>query len=202
MLMGYSRWHDKIMINRETNKKSIPVESPLSERVARRLMVGDKVNLSGVVYVARDAAHHRLVETLEKGEEPPLDIEGQTFYYMGPSPAPPGRIIGSAGPTTSSRMDQYTPYLVSKGLRAMIGKGSRSGEVREALKLYGAIYFVAVGGAGALISMSIKEARVVAYEDLGPEAILRLTVKDFPLIVANDVHGGDLFSQNQAIYRR
>lgn len=180
----------------------IPVKSPLSEQAALRLRVGDRVSLSGVVYVARDAAHHRLIETLEKGEKPPLDIKGQTFYYMGPSPAPPGRVIGSAGPTTSSRMDAYTPYLVSRGLRAMIGKGSRSMEVREALKLYGAVYFVAVGGAGALISMSIKESKVMAYEDLGPEAMLRLIVKEFPLIVANDSCGGDLFSQNQAIYRR
>lgn len=180
----------------------ISVKTPLSEQAASRLRVGDKVNLSGVVYVARDAAHHRLIETLQKGERPPLDIRGQTFYYMGPSPAPPGRVIGSAGPTTSSRMDLYTPYLVSKGLRAMIGKGSRSTEVREALKLHGAVYFVAVGGAGALLSMAIKEAKVIAYEDLGPEAILRLIVKDFPVIVANDVCGGDLFSQNQAIYRR
>ncbi len=184
------------------NEKTIPVETPLSEQAAGRLRVGDKVSLNGVVYVARDAAHHRLIETLQKGEKPPLDIKGQTFYYMGPSPAPPGRVIGSAGPTTSSRMDPYTPYLVSKGLRAMIGKGSRSMEVREALKLHGAVYFVAVGGAGALLSLAIKEAKVIAYEDLGPEAILRLIVQDFPVIVANDVYGGDLFSQNQAIYRR
>ncbi len=184
------------------NERTIAVESPLSEQAVRSLRAGDKVSLNGVVYVARDAAHHRLVEALEKGEKPPLDIRGQTFYYMGPSPAPPGRVIGSAGPTTSSRMDQFTPYLVSKGLRAMIGKGSRSAEVREALKLHGAVYFVAVGGAGALISLAITEAKVIAYEDLGPEAILRLTVKDFPVIVADDVYGGDLFSQNQAIYRR
>lgn len=193
---------NEIMKTQVVNEKIIPVKSPLSEQAVRSLRVGDKVSLSGVVYVARDAAHHRLVEVLQKGEKPPLDIKGQTFYYMGPSPAPPGRVIGSAGPTTSSRMDPYTPYLVSKGLRAMIGKGSRSVEVREALKLHGAVYFAAVGGAGALISMSIKEATVVAYEDLGPEAILRLIVNDFPVIVANDAFGADLFSQNQAVYRR
>src|SRR3972149_3579741 len=122
-------------------REIISIESPLSEQAVGRLRVGDKVNLSGVVYVARDAAHHRLIETLQKGEKPPLDIKGQTFYYMGPSPAPPGRVIGSAGPTTSSRMDRYTPRLIAEGLKAMIGKGSRSPAIREAIKQHKAVYF-------------------------------------------------------------
>lgn len=183
-------------------KEILLLVSPLSEEMVRELRAGDRVSLSGVVYAARDAAHRRLVETLQRGEKPPLDIKGQTFYYMGPSPAPPGRAIGSAGPTTSGRMDLYTPYLVSMGLRAMIGKGSRSLEVREALKACGAVYFVALGGAGALLSLAIKEARVVAYEDLGPEAILRLIMEGFPAVVANDIYGGDIFSQGQATYRQ
>lgn len=182
--------------------KILSVKSPLSEQTVKLLRVGDRVSLSGVIYVARDAAHHRLVESMRKGENPPLDIKGQTFYYMGPSPAPPGKVIGSAGPTTSGRMDSYTPFLISMGLRAMIGKGSRSPEVKEAIKQHGAVYFAAVGGAGAVISLAIKEAQVIAYEDLGPEAILRLVVQKFPVVVAIDAYGGDLYSQGRVIYRR
>jgi len=155
-----------------------------------------------VVYTARDAAHRRLVDALEKGGPLPFDLTGQTLYYMGPSPAPPGHIIGSAGPTTSSRMDVYTPRLLAAGIRAMMGKGQRSPEVKEALKKYGAVYMITIGGAGALLQRCIKKVEVVAYEDLGPEAILRLEIEDFPAIVANDVYGGDVFAEGESRYRR
>jgi fumarate hydratase subunit beta len=155
-----------------------------------------------VVYTARDVAHQRLIQALEKGEGLPLDLKGQTLYYLGPSPAPPGRLIGAAGPTTSSRMDKYTPRLLAAGIRAMMGKGNRSPEVREAIKKHKAVYFVTIGGAGALLSRSIKKVEVIAYDDLGAEAIRRLEVKDFPAIVANDIHGGDLFEQERAKYQR
>jgi len=164
--------------------------------------VGTKVLLSGVIYAARDAAHQRLVQALDKGEGLPFDLSGQTLYYMGPSPARPGQVIGSAGPTTSGRMDGYTPRLLATGLRAMMGKGSRSPVVREAIKKYKAVYFVATGGAGALLSKCIKQAEVIVYEELGAEAVLRLTVEDFPAVVANDIYGDDLFEQGKAKYRR
>lgn len=155
-----------------------------------------------MVYTARDAAHQRLTQALEKGERLPFDLKGQTLYYMGPSPAPPGRLIGAAGPTTSRRLDAYTPRLIAAGIRAMIGKGNRPPEVREAIKKYKAVYFVTIGGAGALLSRSIRKAKVIAYDDLGTEAIWQLEVKDFPAIVANDIHGGDLFEQEKAKYQR
>ena len=155
-----------------------------------------------MVYTARDAAHRRLTQALEKGEKLPFDLKGQTLYYMGPSPTPPGRVIGSAGPTTSRRLDAYTPRLIATGIRAMIGKGSRPPEVREAIKKYKAVYFVTFGGAGALLSKAIKKAEVIAYEDLGTEAIRRLEVKDFPAIVASDIRGGDLFEQGKAKYKK
>ncbi len=158
--------------------------------------------ISGVVYTARDAAHKRLVQALDKGDKLPFDLKGQTLYYMGPSPAKPGDIIGSVGPTTSSRMDVYTPRLLAAGIRAMIGKGSRSVEVREALKKYRAVYLVTIGGGGALLHKSIKKAEVIAYEDLGAEAIRRLYIEDFSAIVANDIYGGDLFEQGREKYRR
>ena len=158
--------------------------------------------ISGVVYTARDAAHQRLIQALEKGEKLPFDLKGQTLYYMGPSPARPGQAIGAAGPTTSRRMDSYTPRLIAAGIRAMMGKGSRSPEVKEAIKKYRAVYFATIGGAGALLSKSVKKAEVIAYEELGAEAVLRLNVKDFPAIVANDIYGGDLFEQGKAKYQR
>ncbi len=158
--------------------------------------------ISGIIYVARDAAHRRIVEALEKGETLPFDIKGQTIYYMGPAPAKPGQIIGSAGPTTSVRMDVFTPRLLEAGLRAMIGKGGRSPAVREAIKKYKAVYFVTTGGASALLAKSVKKAEPVAYEDLGAEAIIRLTVESFPAIVANDAAGADLFEQGRAQYQR
>ena len=167
-----------------------------------KLTVGTKVLLSGVIYTARDAAHQRLIQALDKGEALPFDLKGQTLYYMGPSPARPGQVIGSAGPTTSSRMDIYTPRLIAAGIRAMIGKGSRSSEVREAIKKYKAVYLATIGGAGALLSKSIKQVEVIAYEDLGTEAILRLDVESFPAIVANDIYGQDLFEQEKAKYRK
>ncbi len=178
------------------------ISSPLEAEVIERLTVGTPVLISGVIYTARDAAHRRIVRSLDKGDKLPFDLKGQTIYYTGPSPAPPGRIIGSAGPTTSTRMDAYTPRLIAAGIRAMIGKGSRSPAVREAIKKNKSVYFVAIGGAGALLARSIKKVEVIAYEDLGTEAVRRLTVEDFPAIVANDIYDGDIFEQNKARYRR
>ncbi|MDP2932169.1 MAG: Fe-S-containing hydro-lyase [Chloroflexota bacterium] len=178
------------------------ITSPIPAEVVARLKTGTEVLISGVIYVARDAAHKRLAQAIEKGEPLPFDLKGQTIYYMGPSPARPGQIIGSAGPTTSSRMDAYTPRLLAAGLRAMIGKGGRSPAVREAIQKYKAVYFATTGGAAALLARSIKQTEVIAYEELGAEAILKLTVADFPAIVADDMYGGDLFEQGKARYRR
>jgi fumarate hydratase subunit beta len=178
------------------------IKSPIEEKVIEKLTTGTKVSISGVIYTARDAAHHRIVQALDKGGKLPFDLEGQTIYYMGPSPAPPGKVIGAAGPTTSQRMDKYTPKLLAAGIRAMIGKGSRSAEVREAIKKYKAVYLVATGGAGALLAKAIKRVEVIAYQELGTEAILKLTVEDFPAIVANDIHGNDLFEQGRAKYKK
>ncbi|UCG82857.1 MAG: Fe-S-containing hydro-lyase [Dehalococcoidia bacterium] len=177
------------------------ITSPIDAGVIEKLRAGDQVLISGVVYVGRDAAHKRLVEALDKGDKLPFDIAGQTIYYMGPSPTKPGHVIGSAGPTTSGRMDAYTPRLLSVGLRAMIGKGARTEAVKEAIKQYKAVYLAAVGGAGALTSKSIIKSDVVAYEELGPEAVLRLEVKDFPAVVVNDAYGGDLYREGKAKYR-
>ncbi len=178
------------------------IKSPIEEKVIEKLSAGTEVTISGVIYTARDAAHHRIIQALDKGEELPFNLEGQTIYYTGPSPAPPGQVIGSAGPTTSSRMDRYTPRLLAAGVKALMGKGSRSAEVREAIKKYRAVYLVATGGAGALLAQSIKEAEVIAYEDLGTEAIMQLTVENFPAIVANDIYGQDLFEQGKAKYQK
>jgi fumarate hydratase subunit beta len=175
---------------------------PLTEEAVASLHAGDEVLLTGPLYVARDAAHKRLVEALDRGEALPFDITGQTVYYMGPSPAPPGRVIGAAGPTTATRMDPYAPRLLAVGLRGMIGKGPRSAEVREAIRKYKAVYLAPVGGAGALLSKTILAAEVVAYEDLGPEAVRRLEVEDFPATVIDDVHGADLYEQGKKRYSR
>ncbi len=176
--------------------------SPIEEEVIERLTAGTKVTITGIIYTARDAAHHRIIQALEMGEKPPFDLAGQTIYYMGPAPAPPGRVIGAAGPTTSSRMDGYTPRLLAAGIKAMIGKGSRSAEVREAIKKYKGIYLAATGGAGALLARTIKRVEVIAYEELGTEAVLKLTVEDFPAIVVNDIYGEDLFEQGRAKYKK
>lgn len=178
------------------------ITSPLKPSDIEGLRTGNQVFINGIIYVARDAAHKRMVQSLDKGEELPVELNGQTLYYMGPSPAKPGQIIGSAGPTTSGRMDIYTPRLLSIGLRAMIGKGSRSREVREAIVKHKAIYMAAIGGAGALIAKSIIKAEIVAYEDLGAEAIRRLEVKNFPAIIINDIYGGDLYEEGKAKYQK
>ena len=180
---------------------TINIESPLDEETVKKLKAGDQVFISGVIYTARDAAHKRLVEALDKGEKLPFDLTNQTVYYMGPSPAKPGQVIGSAGPTTSGRMDSYAPRLMSAGLKGMIGKGNRSPAVKDAIKKYKAVYFAAIGGAGALISKSIKRAEVIAYEDLGAEAIRRLEIENFPATVINDIYGGDLYEQGKAKYQ-
>jgi fumarate hydratase subunit beta len=154
-----------------------------------------------VIYTARDAAHRRMVEALDKGESLPFDIRGQVIYYVGPTPAKPGQVIGSAGPTTSMRLDRFTPPLLAAGLKGIIGKGGRGAAVRDALKQYKGVYFIAVGGAGALLARHIKKVDIVAYEDLGTEAVRRLEVEDFPVIVCNDVHGGDLLEEGKARYK-
>jgi len=177
------------------------ITTPLTEEVIEQLHAGDAVEITGTIYVGRDAAHKRMIATLDAGEELPFDPRGQIIYYMGPSPARPGRPIGSAGPTTSYRMDLYTPRMLEVGLKGMIGKGNRSSEVLEALKKYKAVYFAAIGGAAALIADSIKEAEVIAYEDLGAEALRKLRVEDFPAIVVNDIYGGDAYEQGKAKYR-
>ena len=176
--------------------------APLTEADVYSLRVGDRVLLSGVVYTARDAAHKRLADAIAANRPLPIPLDGQILYYVGPSPARPGEVIGSAGPTTATRMDSFTPALVARGLRGMIGKGSRSAEVRRSLVEYRAVYFVAVGGAAALIAACIKQSDIVAYADLATEAIYRLTVEAFPLVVANDCYGGDLYERGKRAYRR
>ena len=158
------------------------------------LDIGDMIYISGEIYTARDAAHKRMSEALDKGQELPFDIKGNIIYYMGPSPARPGNVIGSAGPTTASRMDKYTPRLLDMGLLGMIGKGKRTDDVKDAVVRNKAVYLAAIGGAGALLSKCIKNSEVIAYEDLGTEAIRRLTVKNFPAIVVLDTKGGDLYN--------
>jgi len=167
-----------------------------------RLRAGDEVLLSGVVYTARDAAHERLVQLLKAGQPLPVDLRGQVIYYCGPTPARPGRPIGSAGPTTASRLDSYTPALIAYGARGMIGKGRRSPEVREAIKKCHAIYFGAIEGTAALLGERVREAQIVAFPELGTEAIHRLVVEDFPVVVVNDVAGGDLYEEGRARYQR
>jgi len=174
---------------------------PLSDDVLETLHTGDELLLTGLMYVGRDAAHKRMIETLEAGEPLPVDLKGQVIYFMGPTPARPGKAVGSAGPTSSYRMDSYSPRLMVEGLKGMIGKGMRSGEVKEAMKRYKAVYLGAIGGAGALISGCIKKIEVVAYEDLGTEALRRIEVQDFPVTVVNDIYGGDLYQEGRSRYR-
>ena len=180
----------------------IRLKTPLSDADVEKLKAGDKVFLNGVIYTGRDAAHKRLFDLLKEGKPLPVDLKGQVIYYVGPAPAKPGRAIGSAGPTTSGRMDAYSPKLMEIGLKGMIGKGMRKKEVVEAMKKYKAVYFAATGGAGALLAKAIKKAQVIAYEDLGPEAITRLEVEDFPVIVVNDTKGNDLYQQGMQQYAR
>jgi fumarate hydratase subunit beta len=180
----------------------IPVCTPLTEDCIERLRAGDRVQISGVVYTARDAAHKRMIEQLEQGLPLPFDMRGQILYYTGPAPARPGRVIGSAGPTTSGRMDRYTPKLLECGLKGMIGKGYRSPEVKEAIVRHRAVYFAAVGGSGALLAQAVQSQEVIAYEDLGPEAVRRLVVKQLPVIVINDMYGGDLYVEGTSRYRQ
>jgi fumarate hydratase subunit beta len=177
------------------------IKLPLTDEAIKDLHAGDNILLSGVMYVARDAAHKRLVDTMDKGQPLPFELKGQTIYYMGPSPAKPGQVIGAAGPTTSGRMDSFSPRLMEAGLKGMIGKGNRSKAVKEAIKRYKAVYFAAIGGAGALIAKGIKKSEVVAYEELGAEAIRKLEVEDFPVTVINDIYGNDLYDEGKAKYR-
>jgi len=176
--------------------------TPLTEQVIQQLHAGDKVTITGTIYVGRDAAHKRLVAALDAGQPLPFEPQGQIIYYMGPSPAKPGDPIGAAGPTTSGRMDPYAPRLMEVGLKGMIGKGNRSKTVREAMQKCHAVYLGAIGGAGALIAKSIKKAEVVAYDDLGAEALRRLEVEDFPAIVINDIYGGDAYEDGMKRYNR
>jgi len=173
--------------------KTLILNIPLSDNDVINLKTGDKVLINGVIYTARDAAHKRIVEAIDSGSELPFDLNGQVIYYAGPSPAKPGSVIGSCGPTTSSRMDAYTPKLIQHGLKGMIGKGKRSKEVKEAIMAHISVYFAAVGGVAALLSKTIVEAEIIAYPDLEPESVRRLVVKDFPVIVAIDVYGNDIY---------
>jgi len=180
----------------------IRLKTPLTDDVVEKLKIGDRVLLNGTIYTGRDAAHKRLIDLLNQGKSLPFDIKGQVIYFVGPTPAKPGQAFGSAGPTTSYRMDAYSPSLIEKGLKGMIGKGMRSDAVKEAMKKHKAVYFAATGGAGALLGKRVKKAEIVAYEDLGPEAIRRLEVEDLPVIVVNDVNGNDLYVEGEKKYRR
>lgn len=174
--------------------------TPLTHDQLKDLKAGDNVLISGTIYTARDAAHKRLVEMLDEGKELPFDVEGQIIYYVGPTPAKPGQAIGSAGPTTAYRMDPYAPRLLDLGQKGMIGKGKRGQEVKDSMKKNGAVYFAAIGGAAALIAKSIKEAEVIAFEDLGAEAIRKLVVEDFPVTVEIDLEGTDLYETGREEY--
>ena len=184
------------------SQKVIQITTPLTAEVVAGLRAGDAVRLTGRLYVARDAAHKCIVEALDQGDPLPFELPGQVIYYMGPSPARPGNPIGSAGPTTSYRMDSYAPRLLALGLKGMIGKGERSPEVKEAIRIHGGVYFAGVGGAAALIAQSIQSAKVIAYADLGAEAVRVLWVQDFPAIVANDMYGGDVYEIGRAAYKK
>jgi len=181
---------------------SIRVQTPLDQETARNLQAGERVLISGIIYTARDAAHKRLQEMLQNGQQLPFELVGQIIYYAGPCPAKPGQVIGSIGPTTSGRMDIYTPALLERGLAGMIGKGLRSQAVIDSIIDNGAVYFAAIGGAGALLAEAVKGAEEVAFADLGAEAIYRLTVEDFPAIVVIDSHGGNLYVSGRQAYAK
>ncbi len=178
------------------------INTPLTDETAKTLRAGDRVLLNGIIYTGRDAAHKRLVEMLDKGEELPMDIKDQTIYYVGPCPSKPGQAIGSAGPTTSGRMDAYTPQLMDAGLRGMIGKGLRSKAVVDSIIKHNGVYFAAIGGAGALLAEAIKEAEVIAFPDLGAEAIYKLRVENFPVTVIIDSEGNDLYKSGKELYKK
>ena len=177
------------------------ITTPLSDAVIETLRAGDTIYITGNLYTGRDSAHKKLIDLIDEGKDLPIEVEGQIIYYVGPTPARPGKPIGSAGPTTSYRMDSFAPILHRLGIKGTIGKGARNEEVKESLKKYKAVYLAAVGGAGALISKSIEEAEVIAYPELGPEAIRRVKVKDFPCIVINDMYGGDLYKEGKKQYQ-
>lgn len=178
----------------------IKIQTPLTEEKVRGLKAGDRVLISGVIYTARDAAHKKLVALLDENKELPIDVRDAIIYYVGPSPAKPGKVIGSAGPTTSYRMDPYAPRLMDIGLKGMIGKGSRSREVKESIKKNCAVYFAAIGGAAALMARAVKKSEIVAYEELGSEAVRRLEVEDLPVMVVIDCQGNDLYEIGQGEY--
>ncbi len=178
------------------------INTPLSPDIVKELRAGQRVLINGAVYTARDAAHKRFAEAIESGVQLPVNLAGQVIYYAGPCPAKPGSVIGSCGPTTSGRMDKYTPALISRGLAGMIGKGSRSSEVISAMKEFGAVYFGAVGGAGALIAQRIKSQEVIAFPELGTEAVRKLMVKDFPAVVVIDTYGTDMYIEGREKYRK
>ena len=180
----------------------IKITTPLSDEVVDSLKSGDQVSINGILYTARDAAHKRLIDLLDHGDELPFDIKGQIIYYVGPTPAKPGAIIGSAGPTTSYRMDTYAPRLMEVGMKGMIGKGNRTQNVIDAMVKYKSIYFAAIGGAGALVARSIKKVEIIAYEDLGPEAIRKMEVEDFQAVVVNDTYGNDVYKEGMNKYKR
>ena len=180
--------------------KTKKITAPLTDDVIADLKAGDKVEITGTLYTARDAAHKRLVKMIKDGEKLPFDIKGQVMYFVGPTPAKPGIPIGSAGPTTSGRMDVYSPLLIERGLKAMIGKGARSKDVIDAMTKHKCIYFAAIGGVAALLSKKIKKAEIIAFEDLGTEAIRQLEVVDFPVVVINDIYGGDLYKEGVKKY--
>ncbi|GIW15358.1 MAG: fumarate hydratase [Tepidiforma sp.] len=180
---------------------SVRLTTPLTDDVIEGLTIGTHVTFTGVIYTARDAAHKRMIELMKRGEPLPIDLRGQVIYYVGPTPPRPGAVIGSAGPTTAMRLDPYTIPMLEAGLKGIIGKGGRGPAVREAIRQHHAVYCIAVGGTGALLNRHIKSAEVVAFEDLGTEAIRRLVVEDFPAIVVNDCHGGDLLEEGKRQYR-
>ncbi len=181
-------------------KRAYHINTPFSEKDIEKLRSGDKALITGVIYGARDLVHKKFMESIDKGENFPIHLRGQVIYYTGMSPAPPGKVVGAVGPTSSYRMDKYAPKLMELGLKGMIGKGPRSDTVKDAIIKYKAVYMAAIGGAGALLSTTIKKARVVAYEEFGPEALMEFYVEGFPVVVVNDIYGNDLYIEGQRRY--